>query len=316
MLSMCCQVWRPGAACCRLVAWTFTGQPQLVAQGTDYQALARLARSGELHRVRHGAYADEASTSSLDRHRALVDGTWPLLYSDAVLSHASAGVWHGLPAWDAMLALVHITRPVGGHGRVSANLHVHYAEVPSAEILRIDGLPVTSLERTAVDLARSVSFERAVAIMDGALHLGGREEALASAVRAGRKRHGIAIAREALAFADGRSESVGESISRVRLSQAGLPTPHLQFEIRDRNGIWIARTDFAWPEFGVVGEFDGRVKYIGAPDHVTSVVMAEKSREQAIQAAGWTVIRWGWQDLSHPAMLAQRLRPFFTSPSR
>lgn len=258
--------------------------------------------------MRHGAYAVEAATNALDRHRALVAGTWPLLGEEAVLGNATAAVWHGLPVWDSLLSVVHVVRPVGGHGRVGPNLHAHFAPLSAAEKVQMDGLRLTSLERTAVDLARALSYDRAVAVLDSALHLGALPGELARAVLASRRQHGVGTAREALAFADGRSESVGESISRVRIAQLGLPAPELQFAIHDHNGIWLARSDFAWPGCGVIGEFDGRVKYRGAPDEVAAVVMAEKAREQAIRDAGWSVVRWNWHDLADPSALGRRLR--------
>jgi hypothetical protein len=70
---------------------------------------------------------------------------------------------------------------------------------------------------------------------------------------------GVPVARRVVAFADGRSESVGESRSRVAIAAAGLPPPELQWSMRLDHGM--AYTDFAWPELRTVGEFDGRVKY-------------------------------------------------------
>ena len=101
---------------------------------------------------------------------------------------------------------------------------------------------------------------------------------------------------------------MGESISRVQIVQCGLPAPELQYAVFSSVGRWLARTDFAWPAFRVIGEFDGRIKYRGTTDSVADVVMAEKAREQAIQDAGWSVVRWGWQDLQGQGDFVARLR--------
>jgi hypothetical protein len=77
------------------------------------------------------------------------------------------------------------------------------------------------------------------------------------------RRHGVVTARAALEFADGRSKSVGESVSRVRMADAGLPMPQLQLNVFDGLGGWLARPDFCWEELGVLGEFDGQIKYRG-----------------------------------------------------
>ena len=77
----------------------------------------------------------------------------------------------------------------------------------------------------------------------------------------------------------------------------------------DLEDVGRVRVDFAWPDVGVVGEFDGRIKYgrqlAGSDPH--GVVFAEKLREDALRRAGWTVVRWTWADLKSPRRLVQRL---------
>ena len=43
--------------------------------------------------------------------------------------------------------------------------------------------------------------------------------------------------------------------------RAGIPQPELQYAVADENGELIGLVDFAWPEFGVIVEFDGKAKY-------------------------------------------------------
>ncbi len=114
-----------------------------------------------------------------------------------------------------------------------------------------------------------------------------------------------------LAFADGLSESVGESWSRVLFRSLGFAAPMLQREVRLPEGR-LARADFCWEEAGVLGEFDGKVKYsrgrrLQGAD-VEKVLYREKLREDALRALGWTVVRWGWEELGRPRELARRLR--------
>ncbi|MFZ1411105.1 MAG: hypothetical protein WAS07_06595 [Micropruina sp.] len=288
----------------------------LTTFGQTRTNLSRQVRAGELVRVRHGAYAAVLDETTEGRHRQLLAATWPLLGERSVVSHASAGVLHGLPSWSAMLNRVSIVRPDGGHGAQRDCLHVRLAQVEADEVIEIDGYRVTSLARTAVDLGCVLSHERAVAIMDAALRLGMEPSQLATALAAARGRRGIGVARAAAKFADVRSESVGESISRVRFVQAGLPIPELQVEIHDLRGIWIARSDFGWRDRGVVGEFDGRVKYTGTPEQVAEVVMREKAREQAIRDAGWWVVRWGWKELGDLAAFRRRIETALARPNR
>jgi hypothetical protein len=284
---------------------------QLNAVGQSPKVRAGLARAGELVVVRHGAYADAPPASALDRHRRLIAGTVPLLGGATVLSHVSAGVLHGLPSWESMLGRVTAIRRSNGHGSRRRYLHVRTAGLAPGDVVEVDGHLATSLERTAVDLARSLDFERAVAVLDAALHLGGDPQVIARILVEARGRHGVGTARAALEFADSRSESVGESVNRVRLADAGVPTPELQLDVFDGLGRWLARPDFCWEECGVLGEFDGRIKYVGTRDEVAEAVMQEKRREARLRELGWGVVRWDWDDLTDLPALRRRIEAAF-----
>lgn len=108
------------------------------------------------------------------------------------------------------------------------------------------------------------------------------------------------------AFADPRAESVGESVSRVLIAELGFAPPELQIEFRLPDGR-LARADFYWPEAGLVGEFDGEVKYSRAQDLTgldpADAVIAEKRREDGLRALGHGVARWGWAELREPRAL-------------
>lgn len=283
----------------------------LAELGRTPAELDRLNRSGDLVRIRHGAYADESATTALDLHRQLVAGTAPILAPGMALSHVSAGVLHGLPSWDCTLGRVSVLRLSSGHGSRRTNLYVRRAPIQPWELTQVDGYPVTSLERTAVDLACIHIYDRAVAVLDAALHLGGSFDVMADTVGAAQRRRGVATARAALAFADGRAESVAESISRVRFAAAKLPAPELQVNVYDEFGTWLARSDFGWIVRGVLGEFDGRIKYLGTPEETALAVMKEKAREERLRECGWVVVRWGWSDLADRAALRRRIGAAF-----
>lgn len=285
----------------------------LLATGLSEHAFAIARRRGALTQVRHGAYSDLLAEDLLQRHRQLVAGTWPLLEESAVLSHGSAAVLHGLPVWEGQLTRVSITRSGGGHGVRGRQLHVRLGPLEPFEVAELEGYRVTVLERTACDLARQLSYDHAVAVLDAALHSGARSDLLAATTEAAKGRTGVDVLRQALEFADGRAESVGESISRVRLAQTGLPSPQLQYTVLDAVGRFVARADFGWESKRVLGEFDGRVKYLGTADEVADTVMREKRREDAIRDNHWWVVRWGWRDLEHPERLRRRVLAAFES---
>jgi very-short-patch-repair endonuclease len=283
-----------------------------IASGYSDDELHRLARAGEWLRLRRGAYLDGPRPASVaEQHRLLVHATMAGLRRPAVVSHQSAAILHGMVSWSTRLDRVHVTRrppAVQDTGRV---LRCHVARLRPDEVVEIDGLAVTCPVRTVLDLARALPLEAAVVTLDAALHAGTVEhDQLRSGLGALFGVPGSRRAARAVALADGRSESVGESRSRVVLHQQGVPPTDLQHEVR-LDGRVVARTDFVWEDHRLVGEFDGRIKYgrlLRAGQQAGDAVFEEKRREDAVREAGWGVIRWCWDDLHRPGQLAARIR--------
>jgi hypothetical protein len=195
-----------------------------------------------------------------------------------------------------------------GHSRRRPGVLGHDLPLADDEIVERDGLPVTSPERTAIDVASVETSVNAIITMDSLLRrwagagLGRSESQVRLAAAADRwpRKHHRRIHR-AIAFADGLSETAGESLSRVLLAGQGLPAALLQFVVGD------FRADFAWPEYRTLGEFDGRLKYTDP-----RVLWAEKLREDALRDAGWELVRWTWAQITSDASLvAARLRTAF-----
>lgn len=111
-----------------------------------------------------------------------------------------------------------------------------------------------------------------------------------------------------LRFADARSESPGESRSRVIIDQLGFTMPELQTTVRPRSG-GLRRLDFDWDADGVIGEFDGELKYRSEDTgQGTSVYWEEKWREDEIEElTEKRFVRWRWDDLNDPLRLERKL---------
>jgi len=275
--------------------------------------LARLTRAGELSRLRRGAYVDSVlPATGAHRHRLLIRATMAGLRRPAVVSHQSAAVLHGLPLWGAALDRVHVTRRPRAWNDTSAVLCCHVARLRDDEVTEVDGLEVTDPVRTALDLARSLPHEAAVVALDAALHLGTlSHEALRERLFDIAGTPGSRSAARAISAADGRSESVGESRSRVILHRWKLAPSALQLEIRTDAGGLLGRSDFAWEAERLLGEFDGRIKYgrlLRPGQDPGDAVFAEKRREDAIRDENWSMVRWVWADLQRPDRLAARVR--------
>jgi hypothetical protein len=95
------------------------------------------------------------------------------------------------------------------------------------------------------------------------------------------------------------------------IDRLGLSSPILQQPFpREGGGNWWV--DFWWPEFGVIGEFDGRMKYLDAALRggrtADEVVYDEKRREDELRRHCRAFVRWGWDEARDPASLATILR--------
>lgn len=271
-----------------------------------------LLRRGEWHPLRRGVYLrTDPPPSAEARHRLVVAAAMPTVSDRSAISHQSAAVLHGIPLWKVPRRRVHVTRAGFDSSRTTGTLYTHPAG-PEFDTVTVEGLPVVAAARTVLDIARTLPFEEAVVAADGALH---REivtpDELADELVATKGRTGAARAAAVIGFADGRSESVGESRSRVALRRAGLPMPDLQVRVFDCAGVEIARCDFGYAELRVAAEFDGFVKYgrlLRPGEEAGDVVFREKQREDRLRDAGWIVIRWVWDELGRPAVIVARVR--------
>jgi hypothetical protein len=289
---------------------------ELIAAGWTDHELRRQQRTGELLRLARGIYlpAPDAPPRFEARH-ALLAAVRDEREACGVLSHVSAALLHGMSTWGLPLDRVHRTRDRRTGGRVGEGVHVHAAPLDPCEVVELDGRLVTSAARTVIDVARTAGFEAAVAVADSALHkhLTDPDE-LARAVRRCTGWPGAPQARRVVAAADGDSESVGESRSRLAIGRAGLPQPLLQWEVV--GGGRVFEVDFGWPELQTVGEFDGLAKYrrlLKPGQDPAEVVVAEKLREDEIRDLGLRVVRWVWAEIDDFAPVAGRIRRAFAA---
>jgi hypothetical protein len=284
-------------------------------QGFSSNEVQVKRRRGEWVALRAGAYvaADVLKgMEPLSRHLALIAATMSRAPEEAALSHLSAACLWDIALWEPNLRAVQLTRPGSGSGHRRRSLQTFRTALPLEDVVTLAGYRVTGVARTVVDLAKHLPFEAAVVAADSALHSGiTTVDALTSA--ADRQAHcpGIRGARRVIAFADGRSESVGESRTRVMIHRAALPRPKLQYEMRSREGILLGRADFGWEELRTLGEFDGREKYgrrLRPGQQPGDAVFQEKLCEDAMRDLGWNFVRLAWADLDHPADALARIK--------
>lgn len=283
------------------------GAPRAVQLRTDHQGGTRLLRPSPMT----GA-ADP--TSVLHQH-------WHQNQDDDGARSPAAGVaaLRGIPTrLHEHVRPPHMTRPEtrvlvrGGFTAPHLQLEMGFRDHWPADVRQC---LVEELGLVIADTVPRMEEAAGVVVLDAVL--GGRVASGAALTRAELVSWGTWIHsqrlltrwEQALQFADPLAESAGESLSRVRIHELGFEPPVLQvsFEL----GSTVARVDFYWPGCGVVGEFDGKVKYLRAGGlsgfSAEEVVWQEKLREDALRARGLHVVRWTWDDLHRPGVLQARL---------
>ncbi len=277
-----------------------------LAEGHTRAELRTGLRTGRWERPRQGVLVPADGAGPETQHRRRILAAHYDLGPKTYFSHFSAALLHGLPLLAKRHDETTVVRTGGGHGSINPTLHARRASLDGSDIAVVYGLPVTSLTRTVTDLVRLLPFPEAVMVADVALARGLERGELLALTASGR---GCRLAGRALTFADPRAESPGESLSRVRIAQAGLPPPELQHEFW-RAGTLLGRGDFWWERHGLIGEFDGETKYealLKPGQSPAQAIMAEKRREQELQDAGYIVVRWAWAELWRPGF-TDRLR--------
>ena len=271
---------------------TFLTRAQLAAAGVGDQEIRTARGRGSLVRVGRGVYSDAAAyadTSERGRHLLAVRGV-VAARTNAVVSHTSAAVLHDLRMWNPDLSRVHLSVDAARGGRRTARVHTHTNRLADC-VTQVRGLTATTVAKTAVDLAREQSCEAGVCVVDSALAVASRAD-VDAALDACTGMSGCSAARRIVAFADGRSESIGESRTRVYLQRFGFPPFELQVTLR--HGAFVCRPDFLLD--GVIVEFDGRMKYTSE-----QVLFEEKKRHDELMSLGWTIARLTWADLASDA---------------
>lgn len=190
-------------------------------------------------------------------------------------------------------------------------VHVRPAAMEQADVAVLDGLFVTSLERTAVDLARELRRRDAVIVVDSALQLGASRERMRTIAGQYRGWRGSRQAEEMVAFGDGRAESAAESYARLVLQDHGMAIPDLQVDLYDNRGR-IGRVDMVYREHRTVVEADGKIKYTDPWIDPREVLLREKTREDRLRDAGWEVVRVTWKQLhTEPREFVARVQRAF-----
>lgn len=220
------------------------------------------------------------------RRRAVVAG----LSASAVLG--AKWINPGHPA-----ELIHSNR------RTPPMLTVHTDKLLPGETIEVDGMAVTTPARTAFDLGRRLNTKQAVQRIDALMHETQLKVVeIESIIGAHQGVRGLTQLHKALALVDSGAESPYESLTRLMLVGAGLPTPQTQLPILDEFGFVVAYVDMGWLQYRVAVEFDGAQHWSNARQRGRDI-----ERSADLEALGWTIIRVSSDMLRTSAVVIRRV---------
>ncbi len=200
-----------------------------------------------------------------------------------IIAGLSAAALHGANWVDiaAPLEILHSNRnPVRG-------LRVRGDRIEDDEVVLIDGIPVATPARTALDLGCWYPTGEAVAVIDdlsGATNLKMTEVELLSQRYPGRR--GIHLARTAIDLVDAGAQSPKETWLRLLLIRAGLPRPRTQIPVCDEIGDVVAYLDMGWDDVKVAVEYDGEQHRSDRWQYTWDI-----RRLEMLESRGWIVVR-------------------------
>jgi len=269
---------------------------ELRQAGLSSASIRVLARRGRLTLLDRGVYARTELAGRCDESTLRLVSALAIVGGGAVGSLYDAALVHGLALLDRPPPAVSaVTRPLGAIGGWSRrpSIRVHTSALPADQVTIRGGVPVTSVARTVVDLARTTSFRAGVVVADSALYSRKMSKAdLDGVIATCRHWPGINQARRAADFCDRKSESPFESIARVAFHEGGLPRPELQVWVGGDDGP-IGRVDFLWRQKRTIGEADGAIKYAD-PDRARQ----QLHRDADLRDAGFEVVHFSWRELT------------------
>lgn len=225
-----------------------------------------LVRDGVLRRVLRGVFVDARVPDSRELRVAAVEKVRP----PAGVACSETAAWvMGIDVFPPGRRHDFTPTFLVPHGttRITVpGVQCRQATLTSHDVTDVRGTVITTPVRTASDLLRRQYRPHALASADQMVRAGLVDVAdLSDHVHRLKGYPGIRQARALVVLIDGRAESAGESWTRLRLHDAGFPTPELQVVVIDRDGVpW--RLDHAYVEKLVAVEFDGREHHTGVLD--------------------------------------------------
>ena len=222
-------------------------------------------------------YVDKRTDLSLQQRTT---AAWLWTGREGVVAGAAASALHGA-SWVADDIPIEL---ISAKIRAPRGVVTRRDLLHDDEVTRINGVCVTSVERTAFDLGRRGLIGSAVARLDALARVTGFKADDVS-VLAARHRHarGLRQLEPALDLFDPGGHSPQETRLRLTLIGAGFPKPQTQIPVPGPDGNPKYFLDMGWEELMLAVEYDGA-------QHAESLAY-DIERADFIAQVGWTNVR-------------------------
>jgi hypothetical protein len=208
-------------------------------------------------------------------------GAWLWSGRDGVVAGRAAAAIHGALWIDAATPVEMIWRS----GRPPSGIVIRNERIDAEDIMMIDGIPVTTPERTAFDIARHLPRDLAVRHLDALARATGVKATGAEMLSERYPRaRGLPRSRIALPLMDGGAESPQETRVRLILIDDGLPAPRTQIRVGD--GVHEAFIDMGYDEPKVGFDYDGQQHQTDRNRYVHDI-----GRAELVDCEGWIDIK-------------------------
>jgi hypothetical protein len=273
---------------------------QLVLGGISRSAIQRLIHAGWLRPVHVGVYAvGHRAVGYMGRWMAAVLGCGP----EAVLSHQPAAALWSIRRTSS--GTLHVTAPRPRKGPHGVRLH-RVRELRPEDRTERDGIPVTSVPRTLLDLAEVLPFRQLVRALEQAVRLDLFDlRAIEALLERCRGRHGLKPLRAAIAEVTGEPPRINSDWERDFLdfcADHGIPRPELNVIVEGYE------VDVLWREQKLIVELDSFAFHSSR-----RAFEADREKDADLQLAEHRVLHVTWLRFTNqPAKVAATIRTALT----
>lgn len=280
--------------------------------GLERRHLPWLVEHGFIRPLLHGVYVASQTGDSIELR---ADALRQVLVPGGVVTDRTAAWLHGV---DVLLPNEHLQVPPlqvfhrdRGNRVRRPELLSGQRMMPEDDVELLHGICVSTLIRTACDLGRTQSPDRAYGSLDAMLRAGVDQEELIAKVEEFKGYRHVRRLRAYAPRANGAAASMGESIARKRWEGTTCPSPRLQCRVdRPWGGAYFVDIGLEELFFGV--EYDGE-EFHTKPEHVEH---DERRRAWIEQNTPWTIKVITSQNIHGPRQDFQAKLPGWIAEAR